>query len=63
MTSPRKIASLYENVIRQFNKAADLIGLDQNIRQILATTENELIFHLPVKIDNGQIKMFTGYWV
>lgn len=58
-----KRASLYENVIWQYHKAADLMGLDKEIRKILAMTENEIIVHFPVKMDDGYIKMFTGYRV
>lgn len=56
-------ASLYENVITQFNKAADLMNLDGGVRKILSTTENEIVVHFPVKMNNGQIEMFTGYRV
>jgi len=59
----KKRANVYENVIRQFNKAADLMNLDPNIRKILATTTNEIIVHFPVKMDDGRIEMFTGYRV
>jgi len=59
----RKRASVYDNVTRQFNKAADLLKLDPNIRKILAMTTNEIIVHFPVKMDDGRIEMFTGYRV
>lgn len=55
--------SVYENVVAQFNRAADLMKLDPHIRGILATTTNELIVHFPVKMDNGDVKVFTGYRV
>jgi glutamate dehydrogenase (NAD(P)+) len=55
--------SVYDNVIYQFNKAAELMELDPNIRRILATTTNEIVVHFPVKMDNGRIEMFTGYRV
>lgn len=55
--------SLYENVIRQFNHAADLMKLDPNIRKILAMTANEIVVNFPVKMDDGRIEMFTGYRV
>ncbi len=55
--------SVYQNVVRQFNKAADMMKLDPDIRQILAKTENELIVNFPVKMDDGRIDMFTGYRV
>jgi glutamate dehydrogenase (NAD(P)+) len=56
-------ASLFDNVITQFNKAADLMGLDSNIRKILARTSNEITVNFPVKMDDGRVEMFTGYRV
>ncbi len=58
-----KKRSIYENVTRQFNKAAVLLKLDPNIRKILAMTTNEIIVHFPVKMDDGRVTMFTGYRV
>ncbi|MDO8516309.1 MAG: Glu/Leu/Phe/Val dehydrogenase, partial [bacterium] len=55
--------SLYQNVKRQFDKAADLMGLDPDIRKMLAVTRNEIIFNFPVKMDDGRVEMFTGYRV
>jgi glutamate dehydrogenase (NAD(P)+) len=56
-------ASVYENVTRQFDKAADLMGLDPEIRKILSKTTNEIIVNFPVKMDDGRINMFRGYRV
>jgi len=56
-------SSVYENVTRQFDKAADLMKLDPDVRRILGKTMNELIINFPVKMDDGQIKMFRGYRV
>lgn len=61
--SNHKKASVYENVTRQFNKAADLMNLDPEIRKILARTSNEIIVNFPVKMDDGRVEMFTGYRV
>ncbi len=58
-----KKANIYDNVTRQFNKAADLMSLDPNIRKILAHTTNEIVVNFPVKMDNGNIEMFKGYRV
>ena len=55
--------SLYENVTRQFQKAADLMNLDPSIRSILATTANEIVVHFPARRDDGRVEMFTGYRV
>lgn len=55
--------TVYENVIRQFDKAADLMKLDPEIRKILSRTTNEIVVNFPVKMDDGRIEMFTGYRV
>jgi len=55
--------SVYDNVTRQFDKAADLMKLDPDVRQILARTQNEIIVNFPVKMDDGRIEMFCGYRV
>ncbi len=58
-----KKTSVYDNVTRQFAKAADLMKLDSEIRKILAKTTNEVVVNFPVKMDDGRIEMFTGYRV
>jgi glutamate dehydrogenase (NAD(P)+) len=55
--------NLFDNVTQQFNKAADLMKLDADIRKILAMTIDEIVVHFPVKMDDGRIEMFTGYRV
>ncbi|MCK0157508.1 Glu/Leu/Phe/Val dehydrogenase [Cellulophaga sp. F20128] len=54
---------MLDNVMRQFNYSADLINLNPNIRKILSITNNELVVHFPVKMDNGDVEVFTGYRV
>ncbi len=61
--APARKPSLYENVMRQFDKAADLMELEPDIRKILATTMNEIVVHFPVRMDDGRIETFTGYRV
>jgi len=55
--------SVYQNVTWQFNKAADLMKLDHDIRSILAKTINEVVVNFPVRMDDGRIEIFTGYRV
>ena len=55
--------SMLDNVMQQFNKTADTIMLNSNIRNILSITNNEIILHFPVKMDTGEVKIFTGYRV
>jgi glutamate dehydrogenase (NAD(P)+) len=58
-----KKGTLYESVLIQFNKAADLMDLNPDIRKILASTQNELLVNFPVKLDSGKVEMFTGHRV
>lgn len=62
-TLEKKKTGMYENVMKQFNHAADVMGLNENIRKILSATNNEIVVHFPVRLDNGKIEVFTGYRV
>ena len=48
---------------RQFEAAADRMGLDPDVRCILSQPINELVVHFPVRMDDGHVEMFTGYRV
>ena len=54
---------MYKVVMDQFEHAADVMGLDAGVRKILSQTNNEIVVHFPVKLDNGTIEVFTGYRV
>jgi glutamate dehydrogenase (NAD(P)+) len=54
---------MVENVLEQFNSAADQINLHPSIRKILSITNNEIIVNFPVKMDNGEVEIFQGYRV
>lgn len=58
-----KPKSLYENVEDQFERAAKIMDLDPNIAKILSSTNNEIIVHFPVIMDDGCVQIFTGYRV
>ncbi|MCB0481965.1 MAG: Glu/Leu/Phe/Val dehydrogenase [Flavobacteriales bacterium] len=55
--------NMVENVLEQFNSAADQANLNENVRKILSITNNEIIVHFPVKMDNGKVEIFSGYRV
>lgn len=57
------VRGMMDNVMQQFNSAADHINLHPNIRKILSITNNEIIVHFPVKMDDGGVEIFTGYRV
>ena len=47
----------------QFDMAAEFLKLDPGLRQVLRTPKRVLEVSIPVKMDNGQVKVFTGYRV
>ena len=47
----------------QFNRAADLIGLDETIRTSLNVPDRELMVEVPLRKDDGKIESFRGYRV
>jgi glutamate dehydrogenase/leucine dehydrogenase len=59
---PRRMG-MYENVKNQFEKASEVMGLDDSLKKILALTNNEIVVHFPVKMDSGEVQVFTGYRV
>ena len=44
---------LFETAVEQFDAAADLIGLSDNIRTILRSPKNEIIVNFPAEMDDG----------
>jgi glutamate dehydrogenase (NAD(P)+) len=44
-----------------FDRAADQIGLDPELRPILQSSYRELSVQVPVRMDNGDLRVFTGY--
>src|SRR6266702_4010861 len=57
------ILNPYEMAVAQFDEAADRLGLSQAMRAILRKPKRELIVNFPVRMDNGDVEMFTGYRV
>lgn len=48
---------------KQFDTAADILELPDSIRAVLRVPQRELTVNFPVKLDDGSVKMFTGYRV
>jgi glutamate dehydrogenase (NAD(P)+) len=53
----------WEVAQRQFDLAADRLNLDPGLRQVLRQPRRELTVHFPVKMDDGNVQVFTGYRV
>ena len=53
----------FEMARAQFDKIADLIGLDQGARDLLRSPLREFHFSIPVRMDDGTVKVFQGFRV
>ena len=53
--------SLHETAVEQFQRAAELIDMEDRYRQILSHPKNEVIVNFPVQMDEGEWRMFRGY--
>jgi len=51
----------FRTAVEQFQRAADLIDLEDRYRQILSHPKNEVIVNFPVQMDDGQWRVFRGY--
>ena len=48
---------------RQFDLAAERLQLPGGLRKVLREPKRELTVHFPVKMDDGEVEVFTGYRV
>ncbi|MDG6910060.1 MAG: Glu/Leu/Phe/Val dehydrogenase [Nitrososphaerota archaeon] len=53
----------FENALEQLRIAAEYLKLDEGIHQILANPKRQLTVSLPVRMDNGKTRVFTGFRV
>jgi glutamate dehydrogenase (NAD(P)+) len=61
--APREELNPYRIAQIQFDLAAEYLKLDPGVRQILRSPKRVLEVSIPTKMDNGQVKIFTGYRV
>jgi glutamate dehydrogenase (NAD(P)+) len=60
--SPQDL-SPYEIAVQQFDRATEYLDLKAGIREMLRKPKRELTVNFPVKMDDGSVKVFTGYRV
>jgi glutamate dehydrogenase (NAD(P)+) len=53
----------WEQQAARFNLAAEKLKLDEGLWRVLQQPNREIIVHIPVNMDNGQLEVFTGYRV
>src|SRR5271167_4790399 len=61
--APREDLNPFRIAQIQFDMAAEFLKLEPGLRQILRTPKRVLEVSIPTKMDNGQIKVFTGFRV
>jgi glutamate dehydrogenase (NAD(P)+) len=54
---------LFEVAVQQFNVAADVLGLEESMRQILTHCQREITVNFPVEMDDGSVRVITGHRV
>jgi glutamate dehydrogenase (NAD(P)+) len=61
-TLPEK-DSAYWVALKQFDEAANILELEEGMRDFLRHPQRELTVNFPVTMDDGSLRMFTGYRV
>ncbi len=58
-----EMVNAFKMAQEQFDHVADLLGLNEDVAQMLRWPMREFRFQIPVRMDNGHIKTFYGYRV
>src|ERR671925_800894 len=53
----------WESQAARFDLAAQKLNLDEGLWKVLRYPNREIILHIPVAMDNGQLEVFTGFRV
>jgi glutamate dehydrogenase (NAD(P)+) len=61
--SPRPSPNPFAIAQQQFDTAADILKLDRRLRAVLREPVRELHVSLPVRMDDGDVKVFKGFRV
>jgi glutamate dehydrogenase/leucine dehydrogenase len=61
--APREDLNPYRIAQMQFDMAAEFLKLDQGLRQMLRAPKRVMEVSIPIKLDNGQVKVFSGFRV
>jgi glutamate dehydrogenase (NAD(P)+) len=53
----------FESMMRRFDRAAEILGLEPGIYKYLKTPARQIIISIPIQMDDGRIEMFEGFRV
>jgi glutamate dehydrogenase (NAD(P)+) len=62
-TRPAHGARAYAAALEQFDAAADHLDLDPGLRAVLRVPQREYTVNFPVKLDDGSVRVVSGYRV
>jgi len=57
------LTNAFEMAQQQFDHVADLLGLDPEVREMLRWPSKEFHLRIPVRMDDGKIRVFHGFRV
>jgi glutamate dehydrogenase (NAD(P)+) len=60
---PEEVLSLYQMGVKQVKKAVQHLDLPEGVWEILSHPKRELTVSFPVKMDDGSLRLFTGFRV
>ncbi|MDR3740691.1 MAG: Glu/Leu/Phe/Val dehydrogenase [Terracidiphilus sp.] len=63
MLTAKMTGNAYDVALENFDAAADALGLDNDVREMIKYPERVLMVTVPVRMDNGHIRRFEGYRV
>ncbi len=55
--------SLYDSVLQQLEITAEMLKLDPDVHEILKQPKRALTVSVPIRMDDGRVRVFTGYRV
>src|SRR5206468_9341376 len=63
MSKPKETLNPFEIAKTQIDRVGKKLNLDGGMLEVLKNPRRELTVHFPVKMDDGKVKVFTGYRV
>lgn len=55
--------SVYQTALNALNKAAEVANIDKRVMELLSKPKRVTEFNIPMRMDNGDFKLFTAYRV
>lgn len=62
-STPKAHMNAHETVLHYFNRAADVLKIDEGKRRLLTMPKREITVEVPVEMDDGRLETLVGYRV